>query len=187
MNIFFLDKNPRIAAEYHCDKHVVKMILESAQLLSAAHRLLDGSLVEGKKYVEGSLPARWRKTKKWELSDAREKILYGASHVNHPSCIWARSNVDHYRYLYDLFVFLIDEYKYRYNGKSHKCEALLAPLLNAPNNINYDATWEDPPQAMPEDCKNKDAVQAYRNYYIIHKKRFAKWTRRDTPNWWNNS
>jgi hypothetical protein len=42
MNIFYLDKDPIKAAEYSCDKHVVKMILESAQMLCTAHRVLDG-------------------------------------------------------------------------------------------------------------------------------------------------
>jgi len=43
MNVFYLDRNPITAAQMHCDKHVVKMILEYAQLLSTAHRLLDGT------------------------------------------------------------------------------------------------------------------------------------------------
>ena len=42
MNIFVLDKDPHIAAQMHCDRHVPKMIVESAQMLSTAHRLLDG-------------------------------------------------------------------------------------------------------------------------------------------------
>ena len=42
MNIFYLDRDPVIAAQMMCDKHVVKMILESAQMLSTAHRVLDG-------------------------------------------------------------------------------------------------------------------------------------------------
>jgi hypothetical protein len=169
MNIFYLDKDPRVAAEYHCDKHVVKMILESAQLLSGAHRILDGQKIE----------------KKWVLNDSRENILYGVSHINHPSAIWTRSNIDHYRYLYELFVFLIDEYKYRYNNKTHKCETLLEPLFPCPYNIDYEAPWSDPPQAMPEECRiENNSVQAYRNYYIKHKYKFAKWTRREIPSWY---
>ena len=42
MNIFYLHNDPQIAAQMHCDKHVVKMILEYAQLLSTAHHELDG-------------------------------------------------------------------------------------------------------------------------------------------------
>jgi hypothetical protein len=180
MNIFYLDKHPRKAAEYHCDKHVVKMILESAQLLSSAHRFLDGQMFNAKS-------KSGRNTKKWVLNDERESLIYQAGWLNHPSAIWARSNIDHYRYLYDLFVFLIEEYKFRYNGKSHKCETLLEPLFPSPNNINCESPWTEPPQAMPEECRVAgDAVSAYRNYYIMHKARFAKWTKRTPPNWWNN-
>jgi hypothetical protein len=181
MNIFYLDKSPRIAAEYHCDKHVVKMILESAQLLSSAHRFLDGQMVIGKS-------KSGRSQKNWVLNDNRENVIYKAGWLNHPSAIWARSNIDHYRYLYDLFVFLIDEYKYRYNGKIHKCETLLQPLFPSPLNIDYESPWQEPPQAMPEECRVPgDAVTAYRNYYIMHKKRFAKWTRRQVPDWFSVS
>jgi hypothetical protein len=182
MNIFYLDRDPRLAAEYHCDKHVVKMILESAQLLSSAHRLLDGQLVESKKMVAGSLPIRWRNTKKWVLNDSRETLLYSAGWQNHPSAIWVRNNIDHYRYLFDLFQFLIDEYRYRYK-KEHKCSELLSPLFETPFNIDYESPWVDPPQAMPEDCKEKDTVSAYRNYYIRYKYSFAKWTHRQVPSW----
>ena len=42
MNIFYLHKKPEISAQLHCDKHVVKMIIEYAQMLSTAHRMLDG-------------------------------------------------------------------------------------------------------------------------------------------------
>jgi len=182
MNIFYLDSDPRKDAEYHCDKHVVKMILESAQLMSSAHRYLDGQMIIEKKMVQGSLPARWRNTKKWVLNDNRENILYSAGWQNHPSAIWTRAN---YRFLYDLFVYLIEEYKYRYNGKSHKCETLLHPLFASPFNINIEDPWVDPPQCMPDDCRIEgNTVTAYRNYYIHHKNHFAKWTRRKIPDWW---
>ena len=45
MNIFYLDTRPKEAAMMHCDKHCVKMILETAQLLSTAHRELDGDCI----------------------------------------------------------------------------------------------------------------------------------------------
>ena len=177
MNIFYLDKNPRKCAEYHLDKHCVKMILEYCQLLSTAHRVLDG-----KETVEKSKTGR--NVKRWRLNDEREKVLYGVTHINHPSAVWSRSNIDHYRYLYDLFVYLMDEYTYRY-GKVHKCDSMRGPLFNCPLNIDYEAPWQDPPQAMPDDSKvDGDSVQGYRNYYINHKVRFAKWTKRQQPEWW---
>jgi hypothetical protein len=177
MNIFFLDSDPKIAAQYHCDKHVVKMILESCQLMCTAHRILDGAQSIG-------LSKTNRKVKRWTLSDEREQILYIAGHVNHPSAVWVRQNIDHYRWLFDLTYYLIYEYKYRYDGKTHKCETLLQPLLNAPNSIPI-VNWQDPPQAMPDDAKIPgDAVGAYRNYYMLHKRRMANWKIRGIPGWY---
>lgn len=178
MNIFFLDRDPKIAAQYHCDKHVVKMILESAQLLSTAHRMLDGIESVGKSKTG-------RNVKRWTISDERDGVLYQAGHINHPSAVWVRSNIDHYRFLYDLMYYLIYEYKYRYGNKYHKCQALMPLLLNAPHNISFESPWEDPPQAMPDDVKvANDVVAAYRNYYKVHKVNFAKWSVREVPFWY---
>lgn len=80
--------------------------------------------------------------------------------------------------------YLIYEYKYRYDDKTHKCESLLQPLMNAPNNIPI-VDWDMPPQAMPEDSKVPgNSVQAYRNYYKNHKSRFATWKVREVPDWY---
>ena len=76
MNRFVLDLDPKVAAEYHCNKHVVKMIIEYAQLMSTAHRMLDG-----KEYVDNS---SGRKIKRWRLNDHIDSMIYKASHVNHP-------------------------------------------------------------------------------------------------------
>lgn len=178
MNIFYLSNNAETCAQYHCDKHVVKMILESAQLLCTAHRVLDGT-----PYLGSSVSQR-RHVALWKLPDERENILYRACHTYHPCAVWVRENMDHYRWLYNLLYYLIYEYKYRYDGKKHKCEDLLQPLLNAPYNIPI-VDWQEPPQAMPEDSKVVgDSVQAYRNYYMNHKKRFATWKVRAQPEWY---
>ena len=89
MNIFFLSENPVQAAEWMVDKHVVKMILESAQLLSTAHRIIDGRETQGKS-------ATGRNVKRWILNDAREPVLYSATHINHPSAVWCRQSVENY-------------------------------------------------------------------------------------------
>lgn len=170
MNIFYLDRSPAICASLHCDKHVVKMILESAQLLSTAHRVLDGMLVD-KKYI---------------LPDEREDVLYKATHMNHPSAIWTRSGIEQYRWVHDLLYFLIYEYRTRYK-KEHKTERLLPPLLNAPIHINWEAPWTDPPQCMPEDVQNSDPVTAYRDYYAKYKSDIAKWAHGPEPDWWNET
>ena len=178
MNIFYLDRDPQTAAQYHCDKHVVKMILESAQLLSTAHRVLDGILVGGKSKTG-------RNVKRWSLNNEFDSVYYSASHVNHPSAVWVRTSPHHYIWLHALFGHLLTEYTFRY-GKVHKCESLHVPLKQLPKNMPY-AKYEEPPQCMPDDSKNVlSSVIAYRNYYFNHKARFAKWSVRPTPSWWDD-
>ena len=176
MNIFFLSHDPKQCAEYHCDKHVVKMILEYAQLLSTAHRILDGQ-----EYVDNS---SGRKIKRWKLNDGREDMLYKATHINHPSAVWARQGKANYSWLYALWVSCLNEYTHRY-GKEHACEKLRFVLVNCPKNLK-DNNWSDPPQAMPDECKTSDVVNAYRQYYIMKKNGFARWTNREIPKWYSH-
>lgn len=186
MNIFWLDKNPVENAKMHHDKHVVKMILEYAQLLSTAHRMIDGYETVEKKYVNGSLPARYRNTKVWKLDDERDQLLYKATHVNHPSAIWARESEINYMRLYDLFVATCDEYTYRY-GKVHMTDAKLRKVLAKPPKFKVDHQTRvitDPTPAMPDECKIPgDVVGSYRKYYIDKKVDMAKWTGRTPPTW----
>ena len=157
MNIFYLNEDPIIAAQMSCDKHVVKMILESAQMLSTTHRVLDGN-------------------------DYADKVgLYKLAHKNHPSTIWVRSSYQHYKWLYDHMIGLMQEYTHRY-GKHHATERLITPLLEYPQAIPVGG-YTDPPQCMPEECKGEDTVLAYQKYYIIEKSGFAKWSKRETPAW----
>lgn len=177
MNIFYLDSSPKLAAQYHCDKHVVKMILESAQLLSTAHRVLDG--VQGVR-----VSASGRKIKDWALPDYRDSILYKATHVNHPSAIWTRQSLSHYKWLEDLFVELCKEYTYRY-AKVHMCESKLVDLLALPPDNLAESPFSEPPQAMPDNCKvSGNAVRAYRNYYKEIKAEIAFWNYSPKPYWY---
>ena len=157
MNIFYLDRDPKIAAQMMCDKHVVKMILESAQMLSTAHRVLDGD------------------------GYADRNGLYKMAHKNHPSTIWVRSGYQNYKWLYDHMIALMNEYTYRY-GKKHATERLNDPLSKPPMAFkNTFKTFTDPPQCMPDYCKGEDTVLAYQNYYILEKSGFARWTKREMP------
>lgn len=157
MNIFYLDNNPKQCAELHCDKHVVKMILESAQLLSTAHHVLDKDLAP-----EG---------------------IYKSTHTNHPSAIWARSSDSNYNWLYVLWRELMSEYTFRYY-KRHASEKLIIPLKRLPYNINK-GPFVVPPKAMPDEYKVDDTVQSYINYYNGAKASFAKWTNRKAPEWFS--
>jgi hypothetical protein len=174
MNRFILDENPKAAAEYHCDKHVVKMILEEAQMLSTAHRILDGVETVGQS-------KSGRKAKRWKLDDDRDDILYQATHVNHPCTQWSMYNSENYIWSVSLLRCLLDEYQHRY-GKSHKCENLYPTLRFLPQCIDGGYLTQFP-QAMPDECKHENPVNGYRSYYINHKARFAKWTNRDVPGW----
>ena len=106
MNIFVTDPDPVISAQTLCDKHVVKMVLESAQMLSTA----------------------WRDFST-KYSDDNE--LYKTAHLNHPCSIWVRQARENYKWLYRHFVALCDEYTHRY-GKSHASARLKGPLMWRP-------------------------------------------------------
>ena len=177
MNIFYLDKDPKTCAEMHCDKNVVKMIIEYAQLMSTAHRVLDGD-----PYVSQTLGGR--RIQRWKHPNSNmEGRLYKASHVNHPSGIWTRKTVSNYLYLHGLWEELCKEYTYRY-GKIHLTEEKLSDILcHLPENIPQ-GTLTEFAQAMPEYCKKKNPVDAYRFYYVNEKDGFAKWTKRKVPDWY---
>lgn len=149
------------------------MILEYAQLLSTAHRYLDG--------VEAIVPnASGRKMKRWIINDNRDSVLYAATHINHPSAIWARQSSENYKWLYSMFVSLMKEYTYRY-GKHHKCEFLIDSLKNLPNNIP-DGKFTQPTPAMPDEFKvSGDSISSYHNYYNGAKTRMFSWKNRETP------
>ena len=186
MNIFYLDHEPAKCAEYMVDKHVVKMILEYCQLLSTAHRVIDGFEDIEKRYVLGSLPPRWRNVKVWTLKDDRNKVLYSATHINHPSAIWVRQSKANYDYLVSLLRGCLSEYTYRY-GKKHKCEGLLPHLINSPRNIRI-GPFTEPTPAMPDDCKVPgDSILSYRKYYIQNKQGLHSWkgkvNGRPVPHW----
>jgi hypothetical protein len=154
MNIFALDHDPKKAAEYHIDKHAIKMILETAQLLSTAHHILDNEPKPG---------------------------LYQPTHANHPSAKWARETSGNYIWLLDLGFALLAEYRRRY-GKTHKTTGVLKALCTLPKNIKMDAKTPFA-QAMPEKYKHHDPITAYRNYYIQEKAKIATW-KNGIPTWW---
>lgn len=187
MNIFYLDDDPKKCAEMHCDKHVVKMIIEYAQLMSTAHRVLDGQQDIEQRYVQGSLPARWRKVKIWQHPDKEMHFyLMRASHINHPSAVWTRDNEENYQWLYQMWIHLLDEYTYRYK-KIHACQKYNKYLITSPKNISK-GKFYSPPPAMPDECKiPNDSISSYHKYYIEKKNHFAKWTKREVPYWYAHS
>jgi len=174
MNIFILDENPEIAAQLQCDKHVVKMVLESAQMLSTAHRVLDGKLME----------------KHWLLPDGREDVLYRAVHINHPCTRWVMESVANYRWLFRHFSALSKEYYHRY-GKHHKSWVVLNDKLREPP-YHIPSRGLTPFRlamgAAPHCIDEENPVKSYRKFYQTKQDRFdMKWTSRDVPEWFKQN
>ena len=184
MNIFALHESPEVSAEMACDKHVVKMILESAQLLCTAHRVLDG--VE---YTD--LTKNGRKIKRWRLDDdVKENLLYKAGWLKHPSTVWLMQSAYNYNWLYRHMMALNEEFKRRYKGVDHLAIAKLGRVLrNPPVNIALNKKPTLPTPAMPDECKvDGDVVASYRKYYIMKKQSFATWKAPSKmPEWYAES
>ena len=178
MNLFFLDLDPKKCAEYHCDKHVVKMILEITQMLYTAHYI----------HCTPELPI-----------DSYKPI----SNRKHPMNIWISLNENNYSFALRIAKCLSEEYSFRYYNKIHSCDKHLRWLNhNIPdfkNILNYSSNTvfgkvplfekiTPIPLCMPEDSMDvNSAVQSYRNYYLLHKQRFTKWTKRPIPEWFRYS
>lgn len=172
-----LDNNPKLSAQYHADKHVVKMIVEYAQLLSTAHRVLDG---KPKKVSYVTKTGKKRTKTLYELDDKRFEALYSASHVNHPSAVWVRESYENYLWLHEMAVELCREYSVRYN-KIHKTQSVLSVLSFLPKKIP--AITKTPLKlAMPEQYHNENPVEAYRTYYREEKQHLVSWKTR-IPFW----
>jgi hypothetical protein len=154
MNIFLLDTDTRKCAQYHCDKHVVKMILETAQLLCGVHHMTD---------------------------QVTDQVPYKLSHKNHPCAIWSRESLSNYLYLCDLGLELCKEYTYRY-GKRHKSQDVIEWCVTNKPNI-CDKEFTEPARAMPNEYKVDSVVESYRNYYIGEKSKIAVWKNREIPEW----
>ena len=178
MNIFYLHDDPQICAEMHNDKHCVKMIIEYAQLMSTAHRLLDGT-----PYLDKT--ANGRSIKRWRLEEPFETTMMKASHINHPSAVWTRASKQNYLWLNRMWYHLCKEYTYRY-GKQHKCNDMaygFFGLTFSPKNIPFTSFTPVHEAMAPEYIVSNDSVQNYRNYYKQGKKHLHKWTKREMPDW----
>jgi hypothetical protein len=202
MNIFKLSEDTKTTAQMHCDKHLVKMILEYSQILSAAHRILDGipTKIEyfknevPKVKVVQLLPGECAKmepvddvdesthVKTFQLKlKIKNPMCYNLTHSNHPSTVWARGTSENYLWLASLLNECFKEYTIRY-GKIHASTRVFNFLKNAPTNIKIGKQTAFA-LAMPDIYKVPDAVLSYQNYYIGEKMRFAKWTNRKVPEW----
>lgn len=184
MNIFVLDNDHKKCAEMHPNQHQ-KLILESFQLLSSAHRIIDGEMVEG-------VNANGRKRKEYKLSDPKmNDLIYATSHSGHPCTIWTQETSDNYAWLFEHAKCLTEEFTYR-TGKVHLSWEKLGKVLSIPPRGLTKTGLTEFCQCMPEQYKKVgDAVQAYRNYFNAEKQflqnRPADWGCRPVPYWFERS
>lgn len=162
MNVFILDENPALAARYHMDVHVVKMVLESAQLLSTCFLHFD-------------------------IVGDKSKV-YKPTHLNYPCSVWLRESFSNVVWLYQLLKELLYEYTYRF-GRIHACSRLVpyfSRCLTKLSKQQLDTGLSPFAQAMPDEYRNECPVVAYRTYYLekkVYMKR-AGWNKnRPAPEW----
>jgi len=160
MNIFVLHRDPVVAAQMQCDSHVVKMVLESAQMLCTAVNVLGG------------------------------ETPYKTAHVNHPCSVWARQSFGNFIWLYDHGMALAKEYTHRYGKVHKSQDVIQHCLKQWAQNdavqLNDPRTTPHP-LCMPDEYKTDNVVDSYRAFYIGDKSRFALWNKaRPAPQWWAN-
>jgi hypothetical protein len=166
MNLFILSLCFQECAEWMFDKHVSKMIVEAVQMLSTAKHLLD------------------------PFPSGEESKIYKISHKNHPVSIWIRTSLENYMWTLHMVEAMHNEWRYRYGHPETKVHAsyTIAQLLHecAPSADKFpEKGLTSFAQAMPEEYKCEDAVEAYRKYYQSpDKRRIATWKRRTPPSWY---
>jgi hypothetical protein len=153
MNIFVLDEDPIKAAQMQHDKHVVKMVLESAQLLSTVM------------FLEGFGSTNF----------------YKPTHTKHPCTLWLMESSENLRWLVRHFKALLDEYTFRYD-KVHKCSKILEEFDKLSGYVHYGSITMTPfVVVVPKEFKIGSAVESYKNYYKETKLSQSKYTKRENP------
>ena len=163
MNIFVLDKCPIQSAQMQCDKHIVKMPLETAQMLCSV----------------------------WHRYGVGDKVSYKETHKKHPCTLWTGDSAENYEWLWQQGMELCFEYTRRYN-KIHKCQQVIMDLDKVHATMfPVDTNGTPHPQCMPDEYKSTElrihsnTVRAYRRYYVNGKRDIAKWEKsRVQPEWY---
>ena len=154
MNLFVLDEDPKVAAELACDKHVVKMTLETAQMLSTVA------------HAHGM--GQW---------------AYRPTHANHPCTLWVGHSQENFEWAFQHGLSLGLEYSLRYR-KTHKSELVIRRLESLIKLLPKKGRMSAFAQAMPPEYKRTCPVLAYREFYQKEKARFAKWSSPRSRPWW---
>lgn len=157
MNIFTVDESPTQSARDLCNKHVVKMCVETAQILSTAMHL---SGIEGP---------------------------YRSTHKKHPSVLWTLESANNAAWLFEHGMELLEEYTRRYKKIHATSKAMDVIANRWSSHLSSGTPSKHTPfaQCMPDAYKDSDPIVAYRRYYVNDKARFAVWEPlASEPLWW---
>ncbi len=154
MNVFYLDENPELAVRFYVDRHILKMQIESCQMLCSAFWL--------------------------QNLEAPYKLV----HKNHPCSKWCRHSLKNFNLLLKLAQNICYEYTFRYGKIHACSKILEWVDSNKRLLKFDSEELTSVPLCMPDYCKTENAVESYRNYYNKEKRHLAKWTRRTVPHWW---
>ena len=161
MNIFGIDTDTTSCATYHTDRHIVKMPLETAQMVSFV-------------YYHKDL---------WDGEVPNLLMNFSAGHDKHPCSLWLRENLVNFLWTCEFGIKLIEEYRFRYDSQKHeRCKMIFEWSLDNLPNLPV-AEFTPFAKAMPEEYKVDCSVESYRNYYRVGKSELHQWTKRNKPEW----
>lgn len=180
MNIFYLHSNPEECAKMHCDKHVIKMPLEVAQMACTNIRVFKALGRLPKKLTSEELRVVRSTPDRGVAIDDRE-VPYLPTHENHPCTIWMRSTRGNWDWAISYAEQLNEEYRYRYGKSGLKAWRVIEGLT--PPEFEHKRLTA-PALCLPDQYKCDDPVMSYRNFYLGEKAKIATWKRRRPPAWW---
>jgi len=198
MNLFYLDKDHDTNARFHIDKHVVKMILEAAEMLSMAHIVDQAVGYAARPLTKDEYRAclDYKASFKIQLPIERVIPYIGRdAHLNHPSTIWVRSSLENYYWTWCYMHSLEMERRYRNpNGVPvHQAYKLVCEKLDDPINIKdvgftkFALAMGNMIKQYPEFVDDNDPIKSYRYFYMADKSNFASWKSREQPYWWDQT
>lgn len=158
MNIFFVDADPEQAARDLCDKHIVAMTKESAQILCTTLSSLG---------VLGS--------------------PYKPTHSSHRCVRWAKESSANFEWLLLHAFEQAEEYTRRYGRTHASLRATCFAAENFARAKFPSRNFSKPALAMPEEFRtvSDNPVECYRTFYSVAKRPFARWKfPSQPPTWW---
>jgi len=186
LNVLYFSDDPVEAARMHCDKHVSKMLIETAQILSTVWH---ASALAEEHSTQVVLDWGWHtdatpyRELKHLISTVADNRVYAPKYPAHPSVHWAALYGGNYDWLYRLGMALLDEYTYRFD-RIHACTPVLRALEVVPPSLRATLdTWCDAPAIVPSEYLSDDVSECYKSYYRKEKLGPLIYTRRTPPDW----